>query len=97
MKEADANDRIEKLLKLSAASWSGLPEIVAELDTWDLASRQSYLAEEPLEEDRIAQLARYAESGQMDDAQADRYRELLRLVRENWPLLDQFLAGPRRG
>lgn len=93
MKGAGTTDRIDKLLELSTAGWSDLPIIVAEIDTWDFDSLQTYLAEEPLEEDRLAQLARYADGGQMDDAQTDRYRRLLRLVRENRPLLDGIVAG----
>lgn len=94
MEEAGAVNRIDKLLELSMARWSDLAGIVAEIDAWDFDSRQSYLAEEPLEEDRLVQLARYADGGQMDDAQTERYRELLRLVRENRALLDRIAAGP---
>lgn len=81
-------------MELSTASWAEISEMAREIETWDFDSRLTYLAELPLEEDRLARLTRHAAGGQMDDAQTGKYRELLRLVREHRPLLDRIAAGP---
>lgn len=86
------HDEIDRLLDLSTAGWKELPGLAREIDGWDAESQQAYLAEWPLEEDRLARLAAHADAGRMDEAQLDRYRRLVELADANRPLLARLLA-----
>jgi hypothetical protein len=88
------HDMIDGLLDLSTASWEELPKVAREIDSWDLESQQTYLAEWPLEEDRLVRLAGYADGGQMDETQLDRYHRLIEFVRDYRPLLERVIEGP---
>lgn len=81
------HNEIDRLLDLSTVSWEELSEITKEIDTWDSDSLQAYLAEWPLEEDRLTRLAHHAESGYMDENQIRRYHRLVELSNESRPLL----------
>ncbi len=87
------HDEIDRLLDLSTASWEELPELAEEIDGWDDESQQAYLAEWPLEEDRLRRLGAHADAGRMDDAQLERYRRLLELADANRPSLSRLLAA----
>lgn len=87
------HDEIDRLLDLSSAGWEELPEVAREAKTWDRESLEAYLAELPLEEDRLARLAEHADAGRMDEAQLGRYRRLLELAEERRPLLKQLRAS----
>ena len=81
------HDEIDRLLDLSSAGWEELPEVAREAETWDRESLEAYLAELPLEEDRLTRLAEHANAGRMDEAQLERYRRLLELAEERRPVL----------
>jgi hypothetical protein len=87
------HNQIDRLLDLSTASWEELPDVVREIDGWDFDSQQTYLADWPLEEDRLVRLAGYADGGQMDEAQLARFHKLVELVQENRPILDRIATG----
>jgi len=84
------HDEIDRLLDLSKAGWEELPKVAKEAEAWDQESLEAYLAELPLEEDRLRRLAEHAEAGRMDDAQLKRYRRLLELAQERRPLLERL-------
>ncbi len=84
------HDEIDRLLELSSAGWEDVPEIVQEAEAWDPESLEAYLAERPLEEDRLARLDEHAEAGRMDEAQLGRYRSLLKLAEKRRPLLSRL-------
>ncbi len=84
------HDEIDRLLDLSRAGWEELPEVAKEAEAWDRESLEAYLAELPLEEDRLARLAEHAEAGLMDEAQLDRHQRLLELAEERRPLLERL-------
>lgn len=86
------HDEIDRLLDLSSAGWEELPEVAEEAETWDRESLEAYLAERPLEEDRLRRLAAHAEAGRMDEAQLERHRRLLELAEERRPLLERLLS-----
>ena len=86
------HDEIDRLLDLSSAGWEELPEVAREAKSWDRESLEAYLAERPLEEDRLRRLAAHAEAGRMDESQLRRYRRLLELAEGRRPLLDRLSA-----
>lgn len=86
------HDEIDRLLDLSSASWEEMPEVAKEAEAWDRESLEAYLAELPLEEDRLARLEAHAEAGLMDEAQLERHRRLLKLAQERRPLLERLRA-----
>jgi len=87
------HDEIDRLLELSRASWEELSEVAKEAEAWDHSSLEAYLAEMPLEEDRLRRLSEHAQSGQMDETQSEHYERLLELAEERRPLLEQLLAS----
>lgn len=86
------HDEIDRLLDLSRAGWEELPEIAREAEAWDQESLEAYLAELPLEEDRLRRLTEHADAGRMDEAQLGRYRRLQELAEERRPLLERLRA-----
>lgn len=86
------HDEIDRLLDLSSASWEELPEVAKEAEAWDRESLEAYLAEFPLEEDRLARLEAHAGAGRMNEAQLERHRRLVELAEERRPLLERLRA-----
>lgn len=86
------HDEIDRLLDLSRAGWEDLSEVAREAEAWDRESLEAYLAELPLEEDRLARLSEHAEGGRMDEAQLERYARVLDLAERRRPLLKQLHA-----
>lgn len=84
------HDEIDRLLDLSQAGWEELTEIAEEAGSWDRESLEAYLAERPLEEDRLRRLSEHAQAGRMDEAQLERHRRLLDLAEERRPLLERL-------
>ena len=84
------HDEIDRLLDLSGAGWEELPAVAEEAGSWDRESLEAYLAERPLEEDRLRRLSEHAEAGRMDEAQLERYRRLLELAEQRRPLLERL-------
>ena len=84
------HDEIDRLLDLSRAGWEELPEVAGEASSWDRGSLEAYLAEFPLEEDRLRRLSEHAEAGRMDKAQLERHQRLLELAEERRPLLEEL-------
>lgn len=87
------HDEIDRLLDLSRAGWEELREVAEEAESWDRESLETYLAERPLEEDRLRRLSEHAEAGRMDEAQLQRHRRLLDLAEEGRPLLERLHSG----
>ncbi len=87
------HEEINRLLDLSSAGWAGLSEVAEEADSWDRESLEAYLAEWPLEEDRLARLSEHAQAGRMDQVQLERYSRLEELTRSRRALLDRLAAS----
>lgn len=84
------HDEIDRLLDLSRVGWEELSDVAQEAKTWDRESLEAYLAERPLEENRLARLAEHAEAGRMNEAQLERHRQLVELAEEQRSLLKQL-------
>jgi hypothetical protein len=84
---------IDLLLGMAIERWSGLPETERTIDQWDPVDQNIFLAEWPLEEQRLEMLRAYVTSGAMTPAQLERYHELQRLVAQNRPVVDRLFAG----
>ena len=87
------HDEIDRLLDLSRAGWEELPAVAREAEAWDQESLEAYLAELPLEEDRLRRLTEHAAAGRMDEAQLERYAHVLNLAEERRPLLERLRAS----
>jgi hypothetical protein len=84
---------IEKLLDLLLWQWGRLPEVEAEIDTWDLVEQLDFIEEWPLEEMRLKQLEQYAAQGALTPQQSARYRNLKRLISENRAIIRRLQAS----
>ncbi len=82
---------IDRLLDLAWASWEELPSVASEIDDWTFDDQITYVAEWPLEEDRLAVLEGYEKSDLMTESQLHRHRLLKSLVSENRPILEEIL------
>ena len=83
---------IDSTLDWSLEVWRGLPEIAEEIHEWETFERLNYLYEWSIEEDRISELREYASEGVLESRQAERLRELERLVEQNRPILEGLLT-----
>jgi hypothetical protein len=81
---------IDRLLEWLTWQWERLPEVVQEIDRWDLVEQLTFIEEWPLEEQRLKQLERYAEDKALNPVQQIRYARLLDLVTRNRPLIRQL-------
>ncbi|MDI3341070.1 MAG: hypothetical protein QJR03_11135 [Sphaerobacter sp.] len=79
----------DALLDRLIEAWSELPQIVAELDTWDPVDRADYIEGWPRETVRLHRLERYMSEGTPTAEQRARYRELRALIAKNRPLLER--------
>ena len=78
---------IEKLLDLLTWQWERLPEVEAEIDTWDLMEQLNFIEEWPLEEDRLLRLKRYIGEGLLTSEQLTRYNALVQMIAQNRPII----------
>ncbi len=78
---------IEKLLDLLIWQWERLPEVEAEIDTWDLMEQLNFIEEWPLEEDRLLRLKRYIGEGLLTSEQLTRYNALEQTITQNRPII----------
>ncbi len=78
---------IEKLLDLLVWQWERLPEVEAQIDTWDLMAQLNFIEEWPLEEDRLSRLKRYIGGGLLTSEQLARYNALEQTIARNRPII----------
>ncbi len=83
---------IERYLTSLADEWASIPVVAEEWPAWDELARLTFVLEWSMYEDRLAQLADWAEEGRLTAMQHERYRELLRLVARHRPTLTKLLA-----
>jgi hypothetical protein len=74
-------------LDWSLWQWSRLPQVEAEIDSWDLLDQLHFIEEWPLEEERLLRLERYAAENQLEPEQLTRYAELKRFVARHRPII----------
>jgi hypothetical protein len=84
---------IDLLLGLAIETWSGLPETERTIDEWDPLDQNIFLAEWPLEEQRLDLLREYVASEAMTEPQLERYHELRKLVTQHRPVVERLFAG----
>ena len=83
----------DHLLKWAVAAWEGLTEVEQEIDSWDFLDQLVFTEEWPLEEERLRQLAAYAQEGSLTADQRARYECLLKLVEQNRPIIERLLRS----
>ncbi len=79
--------RVDRLLDMLMYQWQRLPEVEAQIDSWDHLDQLNFIEEWPLEEDRLKRLKRYVAEGALTDAQLHRYEKLQRLIERNRPII----------
>lgn len=82
------DDYLDYLLR----AWRGIPALADEWVEWDEHSRLVLELDWPIVEDRLQQLAGWAERGLLDADQRARYEALLTLVAQQRPTLERLLA-----
>lgn len=85
-------ERIDDYLDYLLRTWEAVPETAAEWDQWDDLSRLTFTVDWGVPEDRLYQLQQWAEQNLLTPEQCARYKELLALVAEHRPTLEQMLA-----
>ena len=81
------HQRIDHLLSRSTAEWNELPEVEAEIDSWDQMDQIDFVEEWTLAEERLLQLARFANSETFTEDQQERYDQLLQVVARYRPII----------
>ncbi len=82
-----AQQRVDGLLDMLMYQWQRLPEVEAQIDSWDHLDQLNFIEEWPLEEDRLKRLERYVAEGALTDEQLHRYENLQRLIDRNRPII----------
>ncbi len=83
-----ARERIDPYLDYLFREWEYVPELAREWAEWDELDRLDYVVEWPIREDRLHELAQWAEQGLLTPEQRARYDMLLRLVSRHRPVLE---------
>lgn len=89
---AEVQEAIADYLDYLLGAWRGIPELAAEWPEWDEHSRFVFAFDWDVPEDRLCQLAKWAAQDLLTPAQRAHYDELLRLVEQNRPILNDLLA-----
>lgn len=84
------HQHIDLVLSHLLSSWSRLPEAANEIDGWDLGAQIAYVEEWTPDEQLLDILRQYDRDGVLTAEQTARYQELLALVRQHRPLLNQL-------
>ena len=84
-------ERIDDYLDYLIRTWEGIPALAAEWNEWDDLSQSTFVHNWGVPADRMHQLRQWAGQKLMSPAQQARYRELLKLVAKNQPLLEAML------
>lgn len=87
-----AHVEIDKLLDLLNEAWAEMPSIAADIEGWDPSERVDFLEEWALEEERLADVERYAARGALSDHQRARYDALCQQIAQLRPTLDALLC-----
>lgn len=82
---------IDDYLDYLLGEWNSVPLLAREWAAWDEHGRLVFALDWPIREDRLHQLAQWREQDCFSPAQCDRYEELLRLVRQHRPVLEELL------
>ena len=86
----ELRELIDGQLTFGKASWERLPEVEAEIDSWDPEDAEVFILEWSIEEDRLDYLEEYRDRGAMTEEQAARYAELKKLVTKNRPIIERL-------
>jgi hypothetical protein len=83
----DTQARINLILDILEWQWERLPQVEAEIDSWDLLDQLHFIEKWPLEEDRLMHLERYVAAGALTDEQMARYQKLKHIIVQNRPII----------
>lgn len=84
--------RIDRALAYLIGEWESLPLLAGEWAEWDEHGRFVFAIDWPIREDRLYQLQQWAEQDLLLPAQRVQYEELLRLVAQHRPLLEELIG-----
>lgn len=82
---------VELLLLIGTREWERLPAVEAEIDRWDHTAQEDYLAEWPLQEQRLDMLAEYEAAGVLTADQSRRLEHLRSVATRNRPIVRRLL------
>ncbi len=88
--EVKSRERIGPILELLYEEWSELPHTVAEIDSWDIGDQLQYIEEWGFNDVCLRDVTRLIEEGYATPQQRQRYEQLLLLVAEYQPLIQQL-------
>lgn len=86
----ELRELIDRQLAFGKASWERLPEVEAEIDSWDPEDAEIFILEWSIEIDRLDYLKEYRDRGDMTEEQAARYADLKRIVSRNRPIIERL-------
>lgn len=84
--------RIDGALDAAHREWASVPSLAEEWPTWDEHSQFVFVLDWPVSEDRLWQLARWHEAGELSPEQGARYAALLELVERYRPTVDRLFG-----
>ncbi len=85
-----SQQRIDPYLDYLYREWRSIPERVREWQEWEEHDKLDFVVEWPLREDYLHQLRRWREQGILSPAQCARYDELLEVVAQYRPVVEQL-------
>ena len=89
--DAERGAWIDDYLEYLIREWESIPGLAAEWDEWDDLSQLTFVVNWGVPADRLAQLHQWAEQGLLTPAQRQRYEQLLQLVAQHRPTLEELL------
>jgi hypothetical protein len=81
------HQHIDLMLDILEEQWGRLPEVEAEIDSWDLLDQLTFIETWPLEEERLKRIEQYRAEGALTEAQLARYENLKHLIAQNRPII----------
>ncbi len=85
--QRNIQERIDRILHYSRATWEELPQVEDEIDGWNLLDQLTYVEGWPPNEEQLKWLERHAQEGHMTTEQLARYKELEKIVARNRPII----------
>lgn len=89
---AVARRRAEKDIPRLIAYWRELPDVAAQIDSWDNGEALTYIEEWRHFESKRYDIESFAAAGLLTSEQHEQLAELRELVRQHKPTLDQLLG-----
>ena len=83
--------KVDRELDRAERSWTRLPTVAEEIDSWPEDAALDLLNEWSLEDDNLLVLKQRAARAELTPEQQDRYRRVVEIVAQNRPIIARLL------